>query len=90
VKTILEIWAPWCGASRRMALALAALSAELEPQVAFRRCNADAAPEALGEYRLRVLPTLLFLDEQERELARLEGVCGRGEVEAAMARGGSQ
>ncbi|MDR3313951.1 MAG: thioredoxin family protein [Oscillospiraceae bacterium] len=76
VKTILECWAPWCGASRRMALALAALSAELEPQTALRRINADEAPEALGEYHVRVLPTLLFLDEHDCEVARLEGECG--------------
>jgi hypothetical protein len=68
-----------------MALALAALSAEGEPQLAFRRTNTDDAPEALGEYRLRVLPTLLFLDAQNQEITRIEGACGGHEIQAALA-----
>lgn len=84
VKTVLEFWAPWCAASQPMALRMAALAAELEPRIAFSRVNADTAPEALEERHVRVLPTLLFLDGQGTEVARLEGECGAGEVEKML------
>ncbi len=84
VKTVLECWAPWCGASHRMAMQLTELAAELEPHIAFSRLNADEMPETLGEFQVRVLPTLLFLDTRGLELARLEGECGRAEIEATL------
>ena len=94
VRAVLEFWAPWCAASQPMVLHMAALAAELEPRVAFSRINADTSPEALEERRVRVLPTLLFLDAKGREVSRLEGEIGceediRGMIEGyfASARG---
>jgi thioredoxin 1 len=78
---VLEYWASWCEASRRMAPRMAELSAQLGPSVSIARRNADEAD--LGEHALRVVPTLLFLrDGQER--ARLEGERSQEEIVALL------
>ncbi|MDR2524810.1 MAG: thioredoxin family protein [Oscillospiraceae bacterium] len=80
--SVLLCAAPWCAVSRRMALALAGFTAQNEGARSFRRLDVDAAPELLEQYGLRVLPTLLFLDAQGRERARVEGECGEAELAA--------
>ena len=78
-KTIIECWASWCEASRRMAPRMAEFYAAHQGEIAYRRWDADELPERMAEYQIRVLPTLLLLDG-EREVARLVGERGSEEI----------
>ena len=77
--TILELWAPWCEGSRRIAPCMAELSAEQSKRVRFEKLNTDEDSERAEALCIHVLPTFLALDG-EREIARLEGEHNRDEL----------
>ncbi|MDR1928345.1 MAG: thioredoxin family protein [Oscillospiraceae bacterium] len=78
-RCVLECWAPWCDSSRRVALHLAELSAEPRRNLRFVRLDTEEKPETAAQYHVRVLPTVLLLEE-DRVLARLEGERSQGEL----------
>ena len=77
---VLEYWAPWCEASRRMAPRMAELSAALGSAAVLSRVNAD---EADAERLPRVVPTFVLL-RGGAEIARLEGERSKEEVLGMM------
>ena len=78
---LLEYWAPWCEASRRMAPRMAELSAEVGNSVLIARACADETD--MTDPMLRVVPTILFLRGGE-EYARLEGERSKEEILATL------
>ena len=78
---LLEYWAPWCEASRRMAPRMAELRAQLGPSIRIARVDTDEAD--MAEPLPRVLPSLLFLRCGE-EYARLEGERSKEEILAVL------
>ncbi|MCL2105736.1 MAG: thioredoxin family protein [Oscillospiraceae bacterium] len=82
-RSVIECRAAWSDASRRMAPRMAELAAEYAAKAAFLCLDADAAPELMAEYRVRALPTLLFL-EDGAEVARLVGERRKEELRALL------
>jgi hypothetical protein len=50
---------------------------------ALRRINCDKHPELVERYAVKKMPTLIVI-ESRRVLGRLEGACGRGEIEKLL------
>ncbi|SDU76546.1 thioredoxin [Jiangella alkaliphila] len=60
---VVEFYATWCGACRRMTPVLDAVAAELAGQVEFVKVNVDEATELVSRYDVRSTPTLLVFKD---------------------------
>jgi len=58
-RTVIDVWAPWCGPCRTMGPVLDALARELGPDVRFGKINADEHPETVARWNVEGIPTLL-------------------------------
>ncbi len=59
---------------------LSTLSPRLKGNVDFVRINTDAFPSQAQRWRLRMVPTLVFLDKNGKEAARIEGMFTQKEI----------
>lgn len=79
MKTVkaIKFWAAWCGPCK-------ALSSILEG-VDLVNVNIDEDPEGLSiKYRIRSIPTIVFVDEKDEELGRKTGIIEKKEYEETL------
>ena len=79
-----DFWAAWCGPCKMMAPHFATAARQM-PMVRFAKVDTDACPEASARYVIRSIPTLILFD-QGREVARVSGAMGAGELVAWIKR----
>ncbi|WP_063711432.1 MULTISPECIES: thioredoxin family protein [Nocardia] len=56
---VVEFWATWCGACRRLAPVLESLATEFGEQVEIVKVNADQSPVAVGRFDVTSTPTMI-------------------------------
>lgn len=59
---IVDFWAPWCGPCRMVAPVLDKLAVEYDGKVVIAKVNTDENQQWAGQYRVRGIPTMLFIN----------------------------
>lgn len=68
IQKILKLGAPWCGPCKALDEQLKLVSVPVE------HYNVDENEEIAGKYNIRNIPVLIFLDENDNEVARKVGM----------------
>ncbi|MGN0007573.1 MAG: thioredoxin [Alistipes sp.] len=58
---VVDFWAEWCGPCRMVAPIVEELAAEYEGRVNIGKCDVDNNDDLVAMFRIRNIPTLLFL-----------------------------
>lgn len=62
---VVDFWAEWCGPCRMVAPIVEELAAEYEGRVNIGKCDVDNNDDLVAMFRVRNIPTLLFLKSGE-------------------------
>lgn len=76
---ILMFKASWCGPCKVMEPIIREVSKERNISVIY--LDADTNPEELSKWVVRAVPTIIFLDQDDRELHRISGAISKQELE---------
>jgi len=80
---LIDFWATWCGPCRMLSPTVDEIAAEYEGRVTVAKCNVDDAQDIAMQYRIRNIPTLVFL--KNGELAdRTVGLVSKAEIAAKL------
>lgn len=70
---VLEFWAVWCDPCKRQAPGVAEAREKFGDYMTFERINVDEDVETSNKYGVRSLPTLIVLDQDNKEVSRKTG-----------------
>ena len=76
--TILDFSAEWCGPCKKLSPIIEELALEY-PDLNIQKINVDANKELVGKYKIRSIPTVLFIQEDE-VLEKLVGAVSKLEL----------
>ncbi len=63
--TMVDFWAAWCGPCKALAPTLDTLADEFSGRVKIYKLNVDENPSAAQRFKIRSIPTILFLKNGE-------------------------
>ena len=75
INKIYKFWAPWCVQCKTLAKEL-----ESWDSIPIIEINADEDEHLCEKYNIRGLPTLLFIDEQGKDVGRKVGMVTKQQV----------
>jgi thioredoxin 2 len=81
---LLDVWAVWCAPCRGMAPIIEELASSLSGRLRVAKLDVDQNPAAAARLRIQGIPTLILFKEG-REVTRMIGARGRGDILAALA-----
>ena len=80
---LIDFWATWCGPCRVLSPTVDEVAAEYEGKVVVAKCNVDDAEDIAAQFRVRNIPTLVFLNHGE-VVDRTVGVVSKEEICAKL------
>ncbi len=82
--TMVSFWAPWCGPCRMMRPLIDELAVEhdQDEHLEFVRVNVDTNPGIAEQFRVMSVPTLVAVDADGVEHARLPGLVPKRQLDA--------
>lgn len=80
---LVDFWADWCGPCHAIAPVLEQLADDYGNQLAVKKINADSNPEAIAQYGIRALPTLILFKDG-KAVETLTGVQSRNAIKAKV------
>ncbi|MBV9493418.1 MAG: thioredoxin [Acidobacteria bacterium] len=81
-KSVVDLWAPWCGPCRAIAPVIEQLAAD-RPDIRFAKVNVDENPSTAQAMRASSIPLLVFFKDGV-ETGRVVGAAPRPQLEAAI------
>ncbi|MBQ8854356.1 MAG: thioredoxin [Alistipes sp.] len=61
--TVIDFWAEWCGPCRTIAPIVEEMAEEYVDRVNIGKCDVDSADDVVATYRVRNIPTLVFIKD---------------------------
>ena len=80
---LIDFWATWCGPCRMLSPTVDEIAEEYAGRVTVAKCNVDDAGDIAMQYRVRNIPTLIFLKNGEM-VDRTVGVVSKADIEAKL------
>lgn len=62
---VIDFWAEWCGPCRMVGPFIEEMASEFEGKAVIGKCDIEAADEIAMKYRVRNIPTILFIKNGE-------------------------
>lgn len=81
---LLDVWAVWCAPCRGMAPVIEDLASSLAGRLRVAKLDVDRSPAAAARLRIEGVPTLILFKDG-REVTRMIGARGKGDILAALA-----
>ena len=81
---IVDFWATWCGPCKMIAPTIEELSNALDGKAKVGKVNVDEEMELAVEYKIEVIPTLLFFKDG-KVMKKTTGVMTKDEILTALA-----
>ena len=76
---MVDFWATWCGPCRILSPTVDEIADEYADRITVAKCNVDDAEEIAMQYRIMIIPTLIFLKGGEVVDKRV-GVVSKDEI----------
>lgn len=78
--TVLDFSATWCGPCKGFAPIFHEVAEEYKEQADFRTIDIDQERAMAEKYNIQAVPTLVVLDENRKELKRVEGAMSKSDL----------
>jgi len=82
--SVIDCFATWCGPCRQIAPAFERAASRYADRLRFGRCDVDRNPETAARLGILSIPTIVVFDTLGREVDRIVGAVGSGQLEAFL------
>ena len=62
---VIDFWATWCGPCRMVAPIISELAEKYDGKIAVGKCDVEEADDVAAEFRIRNIPTVVFMKNGE-------------------------
>ena len=80
---VVDFWAEWCGPCIKLGSAVEAIADKYDGKAVVGKMNIDENDEVSSEYRVRIIPTILFFKDGELK-DRSVGLVPQADLEAKL------